>query len=282
PITAPRDYDPARYELLARYIQALVAKGTPLTLGSFMNISRMPNDKTDINNNGPVSTDFIGQSDSYPESDATTRARIWEAHKNYIQGLFYFLATDTRVPEPVRAETRSYGLCKDEFTDTAGWPFQLYVREARRMVSDYVMTESNCLGAVVAPDSIGLAAYNMDSHNCQRVVVDGAVRNEGDVQISSAAPYPISYRSIVPRSGECQNLLVPWCLSASHMGFGSIRMEPVFLILGQSAGTAACLALDEGRSVQQVDVRALQARLSADKQLLHWAAAAARPVPNRP
>ncbi|HVV71304.1 MAG TPA: FAD-dependent oxidoreductase [Verrucomicrobiae bacterium] len=270
PITAPRDYHPEKYELMARYIEGLVAQGTALTLGSLMTISHMPNDKTDINNSGAVSTDFIGESDAYPEADAASRRRIWQAHKDYIQGLFYFLATDPRVPAAVRSEMQSYGLCKDEFSDNAGWPWQLYVREARRMVSDYVMTESNCLGEVTVPDSIGLAAYNMDSHNCQRVVVDGAVRDEGDVQVSAAAPYPISYRSIVPRRGECQNLLVPWCLSASHMGFGSIRMEPVFMILGQAAGTAACLAIDESRSVQDVSIAKLQKRLVADKQLLHW------------
>lgn len=270
PISSPPGYEPARYELLARYIGAMKSRGSALTLGSFMNISPMPNDKTDINNNGPISTDFIGESEGYTEANSTTRALIWQAHRSYTQGLLYFLATDARVPPGVRAQMRSYGFCKDEFVDNGGWPWQLYVREARRMVSDYVMTESNCLGQVVAADSIGLAAYNMDSHNCERVVVNGVVRNEGDVEEGCAGPYPISYRSIVPRVGECGNLLVPWCLSASHIGFGSIRMEPVFLILGQSAGAAACLALDEHTSVQQVDMTALQARLAAEKQLLHW------------
>ncbi len=273
PITAPPGYDPARYELLARYMEALVSRGAALTLGNFMNISPMPNNKTDINNNGPISTDFIGESDHYTGADSAARALIWRSHKDYTQGFLYFLASDARVPAEVQAQMRSYGLCRDEFIDNGGWPWQLYVREARRMVSDYVMSESNCLGQVVAADSIGLAAYNMDSHNCERVGVNGVVRNEGDVEEGCAGPYPISYRSIVPRVGECSNLLVPWCLSASHIGFASIRMEPVFMILGQSAGAAAGLALDEGASVQQVDVRALQARLLADKQLLHWGGA---------
>ena len=202
PLTAPTNYAAAQYELLGRYIQAMVAQGTTPTLGTFMNIGAMPNSKTDINNNGAVSTDFIGENYSYPEADYATRAQIWQAHKNYHQGLLYFLATDPRVPTGVQTQMHSYGLCKDEFADNGGWPYQLYVREARRMVSDYVMTQSNCLGQAVAPDSIGLAAYTMDSHNCQRVVVNGLVQNEGDTEIAIAAPYPVSYRAIVPKASE--------------------------------------------------------------------------------
>ena len=274
PLNAPTNYAASQYELLGRYIQALVARGTTPTLGTFMNIGGMPNSKTDINNNGPVSTDFIGQALSYPEADYATRAQIWQAHKNYLQGLLYFLATDPRVPAGVQSQMQSYRFCKDEFADNGGWPYQLYEREARRMVSDYVMIQSNCLGQAVAPDSIGLAAYTMDSHNCQRVAVSGYAQNEGDTQIGSAAPYPISYRSIIPKARECTNLLVPWCLSASHIGFGSIRMEPVFMILGQSAGTAACLAIDDGVAVQQVNVAKLQAQLGAGNQLLQWGSSA--------
>ena len=270
PITAPTNYDSSQYELLARYIQAIVAQGTTPTLATFMNIGAMPNNKTDVNNNGAVSTDFIGQSDAYPEADYATRAQIWQAHKNYLQGFLYFLATDSRVPSGVQSQMLSYGFCKDEFADNGGWPYQLYVREARRMVSDYVMTQSNCLGQTVAPDSIGLAAYTMDSHNCQRVVVNGYAQNEGDTEIGVTGPYPVSYRSIVPKASECANLLVPWCLSASHIGFGSIRLEPVGMILGQSAGTAACLAIDDGVAVQQLNVAKLQAQLAAGNQLLQW------------
>jgi hypothetical protein len=266
PIRPPTNYDASEYELLARYIQAKVAQGTTLSLGSFMNISVMPNGKTDINNNGPVSTDFIGQNFNYPEADYATRQQIWQAHKNYMQGFFYFLATDSRVPRAVRSQMSSYGLCKDEFADNGGWPYQLYVREARRMISDYVMTESNCTGRVVASDSVGLASYTMDSHNCQRCVVNGYVQNEGDVEVVISAPYPIAYRSLVPKAAECSNLLVPWCLSASHIGFASIRMEPVFMILGQTAGTAAGRAIDEGVGVQDVNVAKLQAQLVADNQ----------------
>ena len=275
PLTAPTNYAASQYELLGRYIQALVAQGTTPSLGTFMNISGMPNSKTDINNNGPVSTDFIGQNYTYTEADYATRAQIWQAHKNYLQGLLYFLATDPRVPSGVQSQMQSYGFCKDEFADNGGWPYQLYVREARRMVSDYVMTQSNCLGQAVAPDSIGLAAYTMDSHNCQRVVVNGYAQNEGDTEVGVTAPYPVSYRAIVPKAAECANLLVPCCLSASHIGFGSIRMEPVFMILGQSAGTAASLAIDDGVMVQQVNVAKLQAQLTADSQLLQWGSSGA-------
>jgi len=270
PLTAPANYSTNRYELLARYIQALRASGRKISLATFMNIASMPNGKTDINNNGPVSTDFIGESTPYVEADAATRQRMWDAHKEYTQGFLYFLATDPRVPANVRESMSSYGACEDEFRDTGGWPHQLYVREARRMVSDYVMTESNCLGQVVAPDSIGLGAYAMDSHNCQRMVVHGRVENEGDTYglVNVPAPYSISYRSIVPKASECENLLVPWCLSATHIAFGSIRMEPVFMILSQSAATAGCMAIDDGVTVQKVNVSKLQTRLRADGQLL--------------
>ena len=270
PITAPANYHAAQYELLARYILAMVVGGKVPKLGTFMNIYSMPNSKTDINNNGPVSTDFIGESTPYVQADYATRQQIWQAHKNYLQGFLYFLATDSRVPYGVRTSMSNYGFCRDEFADNGGWPYQLYVREARRMVSDYVMTQSNCLGNAVASDSVGLAAYVIDSHNCQRAAVGGFVQNEGDTYNLTNLPgvYPISYRSIVPKSGECVNLLVPWCLSASHIAFGSIRMEPVFMILGQSAGTAAALTVDEKVPVQKLDYSKLRARLLADRQIL--------------
>lgn len=263
PIPAPTNYDAFQYELVARYLQAN-AKAT--NLASFMNIGVMPNGKTDINNNGPVSTDFIGQNYHYPEADYSTRQQIWQAHKNHIQGFFHFLATDLRVPGTVRTQMQSYGFCKDEYVDTGGWPYQLYVREARRMVADYVMTRSNCTGQVTVPDGVALASYTMDSHNCQRCVVSGYVQNEGDVQSGVPAPYPIAYRALVPKSGECSNLLVPWCLSASHIAFGSIRMETVFMMLGQAAGTAASIAIDDAISVQNVGITKLQTQLRAYNQ----------------
>jgi hypothetical protein len=270
PHKKPAKYAPAKYELLARYLEALVAAGHKPQLKAFWNPIWMPNGKTDINNNGGFSTDYIGANYAYPEADYATRAKIWQEHEDYIRGFIYFLATSPRVPEHMRAEMKSWGPARDEFMDTGHWPHQLYVREARRMVSDYVMTEHNCRGRQKAEEPVGLAAYMMDSHNCQRIVKGGHAENEGDVQVGGFPPYPISYRSIVPKAGECDNLLVPVCLSATHIAYGSIRMEPVFMILGQSAATAAMLALDGKSSVQKIPYETLQARLMADKQVLQW------------
>ncbi|MFO1498023.1 MAG: FAD-dependent oxidoreductase [Verrucomicrobiota bacterium] len=269
PIPAPANYNPADYELLARYLEALVAAGKHPVLSEFWNPIWMPNQKTDINNNGGFSTDFIGANGAYPEADWPTRTKIWQQHKDYTLGFLTFLATSPRVPANIRGEMAHWGPAKDEFTDTGGWPRQLYVREARRMVSDYVMTEQNCRGTRRAEDAVGLGAYNMDSHNCRRLAREGHAENEGDVQVS-VRPYPISYRSIVPKAGECDNLLVPICLSATHIAYGSIRMEPVFMILGQSAATAACLALEASSSVQQVTYVKLKERLARDRQVLEW------------
>jgi hypothetical protein len=279
PVAPPPNYDPAQYELLARYLEALVAAGRQPKLSEFWNPIWMPNGKTDINNNGGFSTDFIGGNYDYPEADYTRRAQIAKAHENYTRGFITFLATSPRVPESIRTEMQLWGPCQDEFSDTGGWPNQLYVREARRMISDYVMTERHCRGEVIAEDSISLAAYNMDSHNCQRIAKEGRAENEGDVQVPPMKPYPISYRAIVPKAGECENLFVPVCLSASHIAYGSIRMEPVFMILGQSAATAACLALEAKASAQNVDYQKLRPRLLADGQILEWPTAVAKPGP---
>ena len=269
-IVPPGTYDPAQYELLARYLDALGAAGKKPSLAEFWNPIWMPNGKTDINNNGGFSTDFIGMNYDYPEGTGPTRARIWQEHEDYTRGFIHFLATSPRVPENIRAEMQQFGLCQDEFLDTGGWPNQLYIREARRMVSDYVMTEQHCRGQAVASDSVGLAAYNMDSHNCQRIVKNGHVENEGDVQVPPMKPYPISYRALVPKATQCENLFVPVCLSATHIAYGSIRMEPVFMILGQSAATGACIAVDDKCAVQKVDYQKLRARLLADQQILEW------------
>jgi len=270
PHTPPENYDAAKYELLARYLEALVAAGREPALDQFWNPLWMPNGKTDINNNGGFSTDFIGANYAYPEASYARRARIWKEHEDYIRGFVYFLATSPRVPENLRKEMQEWGPAKDEFRDTGGWPHQLYVREARRMISDYVMTEHNCRGKLKAEDPVSLAAYTMDSHNCQRLVKGGRAENEGDVQVGGFPPYPISYRAIVPKAGECDNLLVPICLSATHIAYGSIRMEPVFMILGQSAATAAALAINDNVSVQKLTYDKLHARLLADKQALEW------------
>jgi hypothetical protein len=277
PITPPPGYSPAQYELLARYLEALAAAGRKPKLSEFWNPIWMPNGKTDINNNGGFSTDYISANYEYPEADPAARERIAQEHEDYTRGLLTFLGTSPRVPANMRAEMQRWGSCKDEFPETHGWPPQLYVREARRMVSDYVMTEHDCRGDRVAAEAIGLAAYNMDSHNCQRVARGGRVENEGDVQVAPMKPYPIAYGAIVPKTSQCANLFVPVCLSASHIAYGSIRMEPVFMILGQSAATAACLAIDDRVPVQGVDYGKLRARLLADGQVLAWTGGATAP-----
>jgi hypothetical protein len=274
-VEPPRDYDPNKFELLARYLDALVASGHEPKLKEFWNPISVPNLKTDINNNGAFSTDFIGANYDYPEGNYATRARICKEHENYMRGFLTFMATSSRVPESMRKEMQAWGPSKDEFQDTGGWPNQLYIREARRLISDYVMTEHNCRGSQKASDPIALAAYNMDAHNCQRIVKNGSVENEGDVQVG-VKPYPISYRSIVPKRSECENLFVPVCLSASHIAYGSIRMEPVFMILGQSAATAASIAIDEQIPAQSVAYDKLRTRLLADKQILEWPPLAGR------
>ena len=263
PFTRPDDYDARRYELLARYLSEGPQDVLYFSTG-------MPNDKTDVNNNGAFSTDNIGRNYEWPDGDYQTRERIFQDHVTYQKGLMWFLVSDPRVPESIRRRVSEWGLPKDEFQETGGWPHQLYIREARRMVSDYVMTEHDCLSRRHAPDSVGLASYTMDSHNCQRYVDNGAAQNEGDVQVRVPRPYPVSYRAIVPKRGECANLLVPVCLSASHIAFGSIRMEPVYMVLGQSAGAAACLALEEGTSVQDLSYDALRSLLLDAGQVLTW------------
>lgn len=261
PFPKPRGYDPARYEILRRYINAGVWDSLNLTI-------QMPNGKTDTNNFGGFSTDNIGGSDDWPEADYVRREEIFQDHVSYQQGLMWFLSHDSRLPEAVRKEVSSWGLPADEFPESGGWPHQLYVREARRMVSSHVMTEAECRGKVKVADSVGMAAYTMDSHNCQRLVIDGKIRNEGNVEVGGFPPYPISFQSIVPRKSELENLVVPVCLSASHIAYGSIRMEPVFMVLGQSAATVASLAIDHRQAVQDVDYQELRHRLLADGQVL--------------
>ena len=259
PITRPADYDSTRYELLVRVFET---DSNP-TVNKYFIWNMMPGGKTDINNRGAFSTDMIGMNHDYPEASWERRREIIEAHKNYTLGLFYFYATDPRVPANLQDWVRSWGYAKDEYLTTGGWTHQLYVREARRMIGEYVATQADCEGLGQVKDGIGYAAYQMDSHNCERVVVmkDGEymVKNEGDVEIGGGRPYPISYRSLTPKREECTNLLVPVCLSASHIAYGSIRMEPVFLELGQVCGLAASLA---GRSpVQAVDVKFIQSKV---------------------
>ncbi len=265
PLPKPEGYDPMRYELLLRTI---LAKANPYGDTYFME-SGMPSRKTDSNNKGPFSTDNIGMNYDYPEGDYATRKQIIKEHEIYQKGFVWFLANDPRVPERLRKKVGRWGLPKDEFKDNEHWSHQLYIREARRMVGLYVMTQLNCQGKTKIDNSIGMGADTMASHHVQRYVDDnGHVRNEGDVEVGGFGPYPIAYASIVPKQGECSNLLVPVCLSATHMAFGSIRMEPVFMVLGQSAATAAVQAIDANCTVQDVDYAILRARLLADKQVL--------------
>lgn len=270
PFPKPEGFDPGEYVLLSRYLKY----DTQYVFGKFDTLV-VPT-KVDKNNHGAVSTDYIGQNYAWPEADYKTREKIFRKHVIYQQGLMWFLANDPSVPETVRTRMSEWGLPKDEFTDTGGWPRQLYIREARRMVSDYVLTEHDCRGERKSADSVGLGSYGMDSHNCQRVVVDGKVMNEGDVQQGGFAPYPISYKAIVPRKGECENLFVPICVSCSHIAYGSVRMEPVFMILGQSAVVAAELAIDGNTSVQEVPYSRLRERLLQLKQVLEWTGPAPR------
>jgi hypothetical protein len=263
PFTKPAGYDPLRYELLLRNFEAGETRAP-------WNPIFMPNRKTDVNNNYGFSTDNIGMNYDWPEADYATRDKIFEEHLLYTQGLLWTLATNDRVPPKVREEVNRFGLCKDEFQRTDGWPHQLYVREARRMIGAYVMTQDDCQRKRTAEDAVGLGAYNMDSHNVQRYVDEnGYARNEGDIQVG-VSPYPISYRAIIPKEDECTNLFAPVCLSASHIAYGSIRMEPVFMVLGQTAATAAVQSIDANVSVQKVDYGKLRERLLADGQVLEW------------
>ncbi len=262
PFEKPASYNEQEYELLLRNYEAGETR-TP-----WIN-SDMPNRKTDTNNKLGFSTDFIGQNYNYPEAGYVEREQIVERHRNYQKGLMWTLAYHPRMPENIRNEVSKWGTCKDEFIEGNGWQEQLYIREARRMISGYVMTQHDCERLKVAEDAVGLAAYGMDSHHLQRYVTsEGFVKNEGNVQASVKGPYPISYRSIIPKQKECKNLLVPVCLSSSHIGFGSIRMEPVFMVLGQSAAIAASLAIDKDVSVQKVDYAELQKLLLGNKQRL--------------
>ncbi len=262
PFAKPDGYEPREYEILLRTLEA----GSWHIAGKF---DAIPNKKTDTNNHGSFSTDNIGMNYDYPEASYARRREILREHEAYQRGYFYFIANDPRVPDDKRKWMAQWGLARDEFRDNDHWPHQIYVREARRMVSDFVVTENHLRGTIATPRPVGMGSYNMDSHNTQRYVdASGHVRNEGDVQVSPGGPYPIDYGAIVPRAGECTNLLVPVCVSASHIAFGSIRMEPVFMILGQSAATAASLAIDGRSSVQNVSYEALRERLTRDGQVL--------------
>ena len=262
PFPKPDDYDELRYELLLRNFEAG-------DLRFPMKPDMMPNGKTDTNNNCAVSTDYLGANYAYPDASDDERAAILADHESYQKGLMWTLANHSRVPESIRNQMALWGLPKDEFIDNGGWPHQIYVREARRMVSDYVVTEHDCRRTRLVDDAVGMGSYNMDSHNVRRfVTADGFVQNEGDVQVSPGGPYLISFRSIMPARGQVENLMVPVCLSSSHIAYGSIRMEPVFMVLGQSAATASVQAIESQVAIQDLPFALLRERLLADGQVL--------------
>lgn len=264
PFAKPDGYEPDEYELLLRIFDT----GWRETFDKFDDI---PNRKTDTNNHGPFSTDYIGGNYDYPEASYERRREIIREHERYQKGLMYFIANDPRVPVDVRERMQQWGLAKDEFRDNGNWPHQIYVREARRMKGHFVMTENELLKRRPTPQSVGMGSYTIDSHNVQRYITpEETVQNEGDIGVATRGPYEMSYGALVPRKDECENLLVPVCVSSSHIAFGSMRMEPVFMILGQSAATAASLALDAEIAVQEVDYQRLRERLLSDGQVLEY------------
>ena len=266
PFPKPPGYDPDQYELLLWDLLA----GSRHIKGKF---DMLPNLKTDTNNHGSFSTDNIGMNYDYPDASYDRRREIIAEHRMYQQGYCYFLANDPRVPADVRQWYGEWGLAKDEFPDNGHWPHQIYVREARRMVGELVVTENHLRRTIPTDRSIGMGSYNMDSHNVQRYVDEnGFVRNEGDIQVNPGGPYPIDLGAILPQRDECQNLLVVCAVSSSHIAYGSIRMEPVFMILGQSATTAAAQALEAGVAIQEISYATLARRLEADGQVLAYTA----------
>lgn len=269
PFICPQGYNRNAYELLARYLQG----GWDEIFAKF---DRIPGGKTDTNNHGAISTDFIGANHRWPTAGHAEREQIFQAHVTYQQGLQWFLSQDPAVPASIRERYRLWGTPKDEFVETDGWPHALYVRESRRMIGDVVVTENHCRGIKTFDDPIALGAYGMDSHNCRRILLDGRVWNEGDVQAAGFPPYGISYRAIIPKRGECKNLLVPVCVSASHIAFGSIRMEPVFMMLGQAAANAASIALTCDCAVQDIGYSALREQLLNQGHVLAVSGEAAR------
>ncbi|MDO9340500.1 MAG: FAD-dependent oxidoreductase [Bacteroidales bacterium] len=263
-ITKPEGYDSTQYELLARLSETRWNE-------FFGKYDPIPNLKTDVNNHGPFSFDNIGMNWDYPEASYERRKEIIKEHEIYQKGLLYFMATDRRIPAVVRETMNQWGYAKDEFEDNGNWPYNIYVRESRRMLGEYVMTENDVLGKIEVPRPIGMGSYTMDSHNVQRYVTpEGFVQNEGDIGVSAKQPYKIDLGSIMPKREECRNLLVTLCVSSSHIAFGSIRMEPVFMILGQSAGTVAAMAIEKRKSIYDLSYDEIQAKLISDGQVLEF------------
>ncbi len=264
PVTRPEGYDSTQYELLAR----VAATGWNEYFNKY---DPIPNLKTDVNNHGPVGFDNIGMNWDYPDASYERRQEIIDDHINYQKGFLYFMATDKRIPEEVRKAMNEWGYAKDEFTDNGGWPYNIYIRESRRMLGRYVMTENEIMSRRAVPEPIGMGSYTMDSHNVQRYVTpEGYVQNEGDIGVATPKPYSIALGSIIPKPEECENLLVPVCVSASHIAYGSIRMEPVFMILGQSAATVATMAVEQNKPAWQIPYSEIRMQLEQDGQVLNY------------
>ncbi len=271
PWPKPKSYDVKRYELLARYLDAFVKnKGRSPVFHELTLIAPIPNGKADFNNNGPFSTDYIGKNYAYPDGSYATRERIWQEHVDYVQGFYYFLANDPRVPKELQKEVNEWGLPRDEYADTNHWPHQLYVREARRMVGVYVASQKDLQTELTKPDVIGMGSYNSDSHNIQRFVNSrGMAENEGDMQVA-VKPYQIPFRILLPKKEQARNLFVPVCFSASHVAYSSLRMEPQYMILGHAAGVAAAMAIKGRTPVQDVNVAELQKILKSEAAVFDY------------
>ncbi len=264
PFAKPEGYDSTQYELLLRVYDACWRQ-------TFNKFDLIPNAKTDVNNHGPFSFDNIGMNYDYPEASYKRRKEIIREHETYQKGLLYFIANDPRIPEEVQSEMKQWGLAKDEFLDNGHWPHQIYVREARRMIGEFVMTENEIMDCSLVDESIGMGSYTMDSHNIQRYIKpDGFVQNEGDIGVRPPIPYRIALGSILPKKDECSNLLVPVAVSSSHIAFGSIRMEPVFMILGQSAGTLAAMAIERKVGIHDLSYEEIRSKLIEDGQILEY------------
>ena len=279
PFPKPKPYDPNRYALLARLLNARTEQeGHAPALNTVFLIGFLPNNKADFNNMEAFSTDYIGGSWEYPEASYAQREKIWQKHYDHTAGLLYFFAHDPQVPKPLQDEMNQWGLAKDEFIDTANWPPQLYVREARRMIGEYVMTQEDVQTDVTKPDPIGIGSYGIDSHNLQRVVSkEGFVVNEVNTEVPSR-PYQIPYRILVPQRQEVQNLLVPVCASASHVAYGTLRMEPQYMMMGQAAGVAAKIAIANNYAVQEIDAAQLGRELKKEGVILDYVPASQSPI----
>ena len=271
PLARPEGYSVGQYELFVRFLHAMKEKtGRDPGFNDIVTINYLPNRKADINNRGVLSTDYVGKSFEYPDASYAKREEIWKEHEEYTKGLLYFLANDPRLPEATRKNVAQWGLAKDEFIDNGNWPHQLYVREGRRMFGEYVMRQQDIQSETTKPDPIGLGSYNSDSHFLDRYVTDrGMMEVEGGIYVPTN-PYQIPYRSLLPKKREASNLLVTICLSASHVAYCSLRMEPQYMMTGHAAGIAAALAVRKGLAVQDIDIRTLRERLVDQGAILEY------------